>query len=584
MTLPDFETGRSKTDATVWPVWLLLLLGLATCLGCERNRPPRRVMRSDERKMAIHAGQDHLDRVFDFIDTFHRYPEREIIPRIHYHLAEWSKTQSPDDDWIADPMFGRLPKRLHLTNRPATLSRLDFSDADLVMLREAMWIHDIASRVASREVSDPHLAAWLEDEGNGLEPTQVRDLRYVIECFDWVIRNIQLEGPDVGASLAEACGIEPPPEGTFRTSWESLLIGRGEAANRMRIMILLCRQLNVPAVVLAIEPPDGSSGDATAWAVGALVGQDLFLFDPQLGLPIPGQARLGIATLSQVIDTPALLDALNLGSRKYPINADDLGRVVALIDATIPYLSQRMTLLERRLAGDRKIRLTVSPSSLAQELRKCKGVTNVAIWPLPYDVMNYRRSHLQNESFMARLFASVQPFSGNTALANGRRLHIAGKWSSDPPEKGAKAYYLECRVPDAEIARPRFDASLREILDLPAGPLPDNPEFLRQLESVQSARLRFFKRHASYWLGLIAFEQQKFPVAVDYLQTRTLEANPGGAQEDGARYCLARVFEAQGLRDKDPQQLERAIELYESDDSPQATGNKIRAKWLKESL
>lgn len=563
----------------------VLMWAMVSIAGCERNRPPRRVTPSDERKMAVSAAQDHLDLAFDFIDTFHRYAEHEIVPRIHYHLFEWIKTQQVDVDWIADPMFGRLPQRLNRINRPEMLSRLEkFTDADILMLREAMWINDVARQLAQRDVSDLQLAAWLDDANNGLKPTEVRDLRYTIECFDWVVRNLQLEGTGVGEAVAEACGVEPPGEGIFRLSWEALLIGRGEAFTRARIMILLCRQLNIPVVMLGIEPEDESGGDPKPWALGALIGNELFLFDPRLGLPIPGKDRVGIATLSQVIEDPALLEALDIDQRSYGVNEGDLDRVVAWVDATIPYLSQRMKLLERRLTGDRKIILSVSPSSLAQELRKCKGITNVAIWPLPYDVLDYRRRYLQNPQFKARLSAVAQPFSGNTALANGRRLHIAGKYTSDPPEKGAKAYYLECRVPESQINRPKFDEQMREVLDLPDAPLPDDPEFVQQFVNVQSARLRFFKRYASYWLGLIAFEEGRYDVAVDYLKTRTLEANPGGTFEDGARYCLARAYEAQGLRDNDAELIQQAIEIYESNKSPQAAGNKLRAKWLRESL
>ena len=143
---------------------------MVSIAGCERNRPPRRVMPSDERKMAISAAQDHLNLALDFIDTFHRYAEREIVPRIHYHLSEWIKTQQVDVDWIADPMFGRLPQRLNRINRPEMLSRLEFTDADILMLREAMWINDVARQLAQRDVSDPQLAAWLDDAITGSSP------------------------------------------------------------------------------------------------------------------------------------------------------------------------------------------------------------------------------------------------------------------------------------------------------------------------------------------------------------------------------------------------------------------------------
>ncbi len=82
------------------------------------------------------------------------------------------------------------------------------------------------------------------------------------------------------------------------------------------------------------------------------------------------------------------------------------------------------------------------------------------------------------------------------------------------------------------------------------------------------------KQDASYWLGLINFEQKNYPVAIDYFSRRTLEATPDGPWTDGAHYNLGRAYEASG-------QLAPAIELYQSDRSPQKHGNRLRARRLK---
>ena len=54
------------------------------------------------------------------------------------------------------------------------------------------------------------------------------------------------------------------------------------------------------------------------------------------------------------------------------------------------------------------------------------------------------------------------------------------------------------------------------------------------------------KQDASYWSGLIAYQRGNYPAAVDYFARRTLEFMPDGPWTDGARYNLARTFEAAG--------------------------------------
>ena len=79
---------------------------------------------------------------------------------------------------------------------------------------------------------------------------------------------------------------------------------------------------------------------------------------------------------------------------------------------------------------------------------------------------------------------------------------------------------------------------------------------------------------AAYWLGLVFMEQKKFDSAMFYFDKMTLAANPDGPWSNGARYNLARTYEATG-------NLPEAIKLYQGDKSPQRYGNKLRAERLK---
>ena len=133
-------------------------------------------------------------------------------------------------------------------------------------------------------------------------------------------------------------------------------------------------------------------------------------------------------------------------------------------------------------------------------------------------------------------------------LRRGRMLYLKGKFVGDD---GATHYY--------QLARP----SNQELSASSAHPV-EKLVYLRG------------KQDASYWFGLIAYQRGNYPAAVDYFARRTLEFMPDGPWTDGARYNLARTFEAAG-------EPERAILQYDSNaSSPGYLGDLLRAKWLKE--
>ena len=81
------------------------------------------------------------------------------------------------------------------------------------------------------------------------------------------------------------------------------------------------------------------------------------------------------------------------------------------------------------------------------------------------------------------------------------------------------------------------------------------------------------KQAASFWLGLMAYDEQAYPAAVDFFRERVIIASPDGPWTPGARYNLGRTYEALG-------DIEKAVAQYQLDTSPQSTGNKLRARRL----
>ena len=313
------------------------------------------------------------------------------------------------------------------------------------------------------------------------------------------------------------------------------------------------------------------------WCVGVLIEGEVYLFDPLLGLPIPApdgvkvdsKGRLDIkpATLAEVMADERLLREMDAGENQlYRIKPSELKRITALLEASPPYLARRMKLLESQLVGPKKMVLTTRPSAKAEHWKKAKYIADAALWPRPYQTL-YIRSHLPWKAVQALLRTMLPLYMVHEersishgksqqpeiivhagALGRGRVLQLKGQFSG---EDGATHYY--------QIARP-------------------SNESLRISSADPGEKLIYVwgKQDASYWSGLIAFERGNYASAIDYFLKRTLLPYPNGPWANGAKYNLARSYEAAG-------QTSRAILQYGGNDaSPGYHGDLLRAKWLRE--
>ncbi|HEV3004608.1 MAG TPA: transglutaminase domain-containing protein [Pirellulales bacterium] len=476
-------------------------------------------------------------------------------------LNQWIAVQKPVPDWRRDPLIETLPTGLQKLPALKQLDAFSFPLSDANDLRQAVWLRSISNTV-TRDATD--------------------DLDRAVRLFDWTVRNIQLDPAD-----GSAPALVP---------WQTIALGHGQAADRTWVFVLLARQQGLDVVRLARLEASSDEPQETELTALALDGQ-LFLFDSWLGLPIPGPAGQRVATLAQAADDDSLLRRLDVGAEyNYPLHASDVEQVVALVEASPSFLSQRMWLVASHLAVDQRLVLAIDASELAGGLRALPHVGDARLWPFPYrrfrDAARRKRAGDEGAPLVIAadpLLTELEPFvlpyvlqrkksdkpRPVAALWRGRVLHLLGKYTGD---EGANFFYQLARPAEIDLEQQVFRAADQaKQLSLRGRELQPQVEQFLSATDERIALIRRAKQDASYWLGLAAFERELYDTALDYFNERTLAATPDGPWTHGAYYNLGRTYEALG-------QIDEACAAYRGDESsPQRHGNLIRSRWLEEA-
>ena len=483
------------------------------------------------------------------------------------YLAEQLKT-------LASPAEGDTPQQA-LQKVKAYIAQIDMSRFELLALR----LDEFARQIDVEDLAFPppagsalreavwfrNVSRWVAEDDRG-DP-----LRSAIRLFDWTVRNIQL---DDEPSSRNGDG----PEAVLQYPWETLLFGRGLARDRAWTFMLLARQERLDAALLAtVDPEDPDKRRLKPLGIGVPVDGEVYVFDPGLGVPIPGpdgvrlddgELTIHPATLSQLAADDSLSRQMDLDAEHpYDLRSSDFQKVVVLMETSPSYLTKRMKLVESRLSGEDRLVLTAAPEEQAASFKSCPQVVEVRRWEIPYATilqaieLGQRRAQWQSLQLLPfYLGPNVTP-----PLWKGRMYHFKGVFSGDP---NAIIFYQSARRSQRELdAQRHLLDQMSQLEGADANGLRIGSDAVRILEIA--------KMNAGYWLGLIHAHQGNNRSAIDYFQKRTIMAFPGGPWTHGAVYNLGRTFEAE-------KRFSEAIELYRLDgNSPCYAGNMIRTKWLE---
>jgi hypothetical protein len=206
-------------------------------------------------------------------------------------------------------------------------------------------------------------------------------------AFAWVMRQVRLLERD--EALA-------PPEFVLHRGW-------GTAGQRALIFVTLLQQLDIPGCVLATRMPENRQ--LQPWACGALVAvsgdqREVLLFDPRLGLPLPGPKgsapdlaaafRWALplpfaqgeqpASLAAVRRQPELLQALSVDNKHpYDVTARQVADSHLYLVGMLSALAPRMKYLQDQLPAARSsLHLTFDPDAELARWRVVAGSLGAA--------------------------------------------------------------------------------------------------------------------------------------------------------------------------------------------------------------
>ena len=596
----------------------------------------------DLQSVSLFSRGDQLPRVMSYINSRSQYEPKAFQKNVVSGLNRWASNMADEDlqeiEWQEPDWISSLPDQVANDKSIKELNSLTFVPYDANYIQEISWLNSLNERIlesslitdfnwliyaAKQQMSESEiteladsrdpLADVLSNIHADLDQEQATQMASVLRIFDWTIRNIQYE-PEVewlaGDALTAVSTLPetelgstqwPPAAGApgpgyRRFPWQLLTYGRGDGLERANLFMGLLNQANIDCLMLAINSEEGSESTRpyTEWLPAVFIGEQLYLFDTHLGLPLPGNSPGQIATLNDVRANPELLKQLDLtvdeslDKEDYRVTSADLERLVGLVNVSPESVSRRMTLLERKLFGDLRLNLTRDPSSVLEKAANVEGINEVSVWHVPFASHQYRSvvndaialAYTGDQSIIRKLSFYIDGESYIDQFASFRAAknhYIRGRFETprdDPGLNAINAFNLYMYT-DQEITNFQQDTLLQRDLGIFK---PNGQSYQEWKLNLANMKEQMYKvrADASFYLALSHYENGYPSTALNWLERINAFDNEG-RWSHAVNYQKARAHEAGG-------NFEDAVTMLMRKGSPQRAGNVIRARMLKQLI
>lgn len=514
------------------------LIGIASVVllaGCPQK--PAAVSRSGSSAPTQSDIDEQCELIIGTVhDTFHldRLEMTTTLADGVARLNDWGRACGPES-----PAPGELPAEIAgLLGK----EQLEYLQNPLFTLRDGAHLQDgVMLRAISRALA-------------ASQPAGGAEVDRVVRAFQYVIRSIELV-PGIPTELA-------------LTAYEICELGKGTAADRAWIFASLLKQERIDAVLISPAREPAKESEMAPFLVGVLIENQVYLFDPTLGVPIPaipGNKGPAVATLEQAATDPEVLRQLDAGAElPYPIKAADLERPAVSIISESGYWPERMRSLQEQFSGDQA--MVISDS--LQDIDGVPGVISriasagqnswsrdaLKMWDYPEQQLSRRMKlseQIQDERaklftpFYAYVTIVPDPKTGKLMIAEQEELADPAAGKFDPGVVMRKRTTVRAQL-RARLKHLAGDAS-QAVMDYH----DVWQHSKRVLEFGPPAALRIMHARAmddsTYWTALCKFEQGEYQVAIDTcLNYRRKYAL--GSWRRQVRYLLALSYLAAGDR------------------------------------
>ena len=407
------------------------------------------------------------------------------------------------------------------------------------------------------------------------------DLSRVVNVFQFVVRNLPLMNRHLNDLPL-----------TLQEIWT---MGRATTEDRAWAFAAILRQLRIDSVLLFSAEKE--EGTRAPFLIAVLLNDEAYLFDPRLGLPIPGPETDKPATLSEVLAAPEILTQLAIDTQPpYPLTADALSHPrVKLIGDSCSW-APRMRLLEDAFLGERRVQLYEGLQDENGQPGYLKRVADaggdhwtsesISIWEYPEtqaagsEVLSVSQQESlrslkdswraswegtfsapsqsggffasTRSQFMARTKQLVGDYSaavklyvqiGITNHAFNRLKEGALVPTLFPEKSGVQAF--DDSYDAAEKEKLQKIAQVRAIKDSTPQMKQELVQNLLKLHENNIRQYKVAARDSSYWIGVCHFESGRIPASRETFE-RYLSKNPSGIWSTSSRFYIATGQAAEG--------------------------------------
>lgn len=259
------------------------------------------------------------------------------------------------------------------------------SEVDIVITKRAdflgteMRLHpDVVKEIERAEFSrlDAHYLAevlMFAELARYLDLNSYPELIRAREAMDWVHRNVY--------RTTERTFPAPASYVARR--------GSGDTLERAYVFLALCEQLGIDTCFigppdaeeqLPVVGPDDAPPLTPFWAVGARIGNQIYMFDPYSGLPWTAEGQDRPATLADLRRNPTQFEKFRTETASIKsLSLDEMKQASVYLAPPLSALAPRMETLAKRFVGAIAVRTAIDPIALKERMTEAT-IAPVRFW------------------------------------------------------------------------------------------------------------------------------------------------------------------------------------------------------------